>query len=224
MVIGKSGTGKSTSLHRFNANEVGVFSCAGKRLPFRKRLKVASTRDYETIKEALTRNEMRAYVIDDSTYLMQFENFDRASEKGYDKYTQMAVHFKELLDVAKFTSPDTIVYFLMHPELDSLGNEKPKTIGKMLDEKLCVEGLFETVLTAKVERGADNSVRYVFMTRPDGSGITKSPYDPETGEHMLPAVMDNDLKAVDEAIRAWYGMAPIDGTDAPAENIEIPFD
>ena len=219
MVIGRSGSGKSMSLRNFEPGEVGVFSCAGKRLPFRKRLSVAYTHDYANIEATLTANNKRAYVIDDSTYTMQFDAFRYAKVKGYDKFVEMAVSFEHLLETAKNTSPDTIVYLMHHPQFADDGSSKPQTVGKMLDNQLNVEGLFGIILECVVRDG-----RHVFVTDNDGQNIAKSPVDPETGERMLPPIMDNDLKAVDTAIRAWWGMAPIDGTDAPAENIEIPFD
>ena len=213
MVIGKSGSGKSTSLRNFEPDEVGVFSCAGKRLPFRKRLKVANTSDYATIEAKLLENGKRAYVIDDSTYLMQFRAFEFAKVKGYDKFVEMAVDFEHLLGTARMTSPDTITYFLDHPQLADDGAAKPQTVGKMLDNQLNVEGLFPIVIEARLKDG-----RHVFVTKNDGQNIAKSPMG------MLPEVMDNDLKAVDTAIREYWGMAPLTGAHAPADDLgEIPF-
>ena len=213
MVIGKSGSGKSTSLRNFEPDEVGVFSCAGKRLPFRKRLKVANTSDYATIESKLLENGKRAYVIDDSTYLMQFRAFEFAKVKGYDKFVEMAVDFEHLLETARMTSPDTITYFLHHPQFADDGAAKPQTVGKMLDNQLNVEGLFPIVLEARIKDG-----KHVFVTKNDGPNIAKSPMG------MLPEVMDNDLKAVDTAIRDYWGMAPLTGSAAPLDDLgEIPF-
>ena len=203
MVLGKSGSGKSTSLRNFGADEVGVFSVAGKRLPFRGDLPVVQHADYRRIADVIAANRRRAYVIDDATYLMQFDNFARAKETGYGKFTDMAVAFQQLLRSASWTDDDTNVYFLMHPDLDEYGREKPKTIGKMLDEKLCVEGLFPIVIDARVIQGEDGKPRHVFVTENDGTNLAKAPMD------MLPPVMENDLKAVDTAIREYWGMRPI---------------
>lgn len=214
MVIGKSGSGKSTSLRNFEPDEVGVFSCAGKRLPFRKKLNVMRTSDYATIEAALTRNSKRAYVIDDSTYTMQFEAFRYAKVKGYDKFIDMAVSFEHLLETARMTNPDTVVYFMHHPQFGDDGASKPQTVGKMLDNQLNVEGLFPIVIECTVRDG-----KHVFVTENDGLNIAKSPVDPETGERMLPAVMDNDLKAVDTAIREWWDLQPL-----AADDVEVPFE
>lgn len=204
MVIGKSGSGKSTSLRNFEPDEVGVFSCANKPLPFRRRLAVAYTSDYAKICAALQKNGKRAYVIDDSTYLMQFDNFRYAKVSGFDKYVNMAVSFERLLECARLTSPDTIVYFLHHPQFSDNGAAKPQTVGKMLDNQLCVEGLFPIIIESAVQDG-----EHVFVTRNDGTNIAKAPVDVETGERMLPETMPNDLKAVDTKIREFWGLAPI---------------
>lgn len=203
MVLGKSGSGKSTSLRNFAPDEVGVFSVAGKRLPFKGDLPVVQHADYQRIADVIAANRRRAYVIDDATYLMQFDNFARAKETGYGKFTDMAVSFQQLLRAASWTDEDTNVYFLMHPDVDEYGREKPKTIGKMLDEKLCVEGLFPIVIDARVIQGEDGKPKHVFVTENDGTNLAKAPIG------MLPPVMDNDLKAVDTAIREYWGMRPI---------------
>ena len=207
MVLGKSGSGKSTSLRNFAPDEVGVFSVAGKRLPFRGSLPIVQHAGYARIAEILAANRRRCYVIDDATYLMQLDNFARAKEVGYQKFTDMAVAFQQLLQRASWTSEDTNVYFLMHPDTDDMGREKPKTIGKMLDEKLCVEGLFPIVIDARVVQGEDGRPRHVFVTENDGGNLAKAPLG------MLPPVMDNDLREVDRLIREYWGMRPI--VDAP---------
>jgi len=193
LVLGASGTGKSTSLRNFKKGEIGILNVASKPLPFRGKLDVANTSDYEVIKQTLMKNTFNAYAIDDSQYLMAFENFARAYEKGYDKFTQMAVAFKLLLDTAvRGTSNDTIVYFLHHPEYDELGHIKAKTIGKMLDQQLVVEGMFSVTLIAQTD-----GEHYKFVT--NGFPPAKSPIGMFTDKEI-----DNDLKMVDEAIRAYW--------------------
>ena len=211
MILGKSGSGKSTSLRNFAPDEVGVFSVAGKRLPFRSELPIVQHAGYQRIAEILAANKRRCYVVDDATYLMQFDNFARAKETGFAKYVDMAVAFQQLLQRAAWTSEDTNVYFMMHPDASDIGTEKPKTIGKLLDEKLCVEGLFPIVIDARVKQGEDGRPRHVFVTENDGTNLAKAPMG------MLPPEMDNDLKAVDEAVRDYWGMAPIADRDSDDE-------
>lgn len=198
MVIGQSGAGKSTSLRNFAPDEVGIFNVAGKPLPFKNKLPRIDRAQYGAITQSLQENKRRAYVVDDSTYLMQFDMFRHAKEQGYGKFTTMAVDFERLLETAMHTDDDTVVYFLHHPQFGEDGKAKPQTVGKMLDNQLNVEGLFPIVIECKVQDG-----KHVFVTKNDGSNIAKAPMG------MLPDVMDNDLKAVDEAIREYWDMAPL---------------
>lgn len=198
LVLGASGTGKSTSLRNFKPEEIAVFNAAGKPLPFRGHLPKVDNPTYEVIKAGLMRNEYKAYVIDDATYLITFDFFRRAKEKGYEKFVDLALNFESLLKTAIHgTDPNTIVYFLMHNEPTADNTEKVKTIGKMLDEKLCIEGLFPIVLNTRVIDG-----QYLFITNSNGQNLAKSPID------MLPAEMDNDLKEVDCLIREYWNLAP----------------
>lgn len=204
LILGKSGSGKSTSLRNFGEGEVGIFNVAGKPLPFRNRLasynlKRAKVNAYGAIEQSLAKNNMRAYVIDDANYLMAFQNFALADVKGYDKFTQMAVNFEHMLEVAAQTDDDTIVYVMMHPDYDDVGNMKPKTIGKMLDNQLTVEGMFPICLVAEHDQDG-----YCFMTEEAGT-----PAKAPMGMFGETVRLDNDLKAVDDAIREYWGMGPI---------------
>lgn len=200
LVLGDSGSGKSTSLRNFEPGEVGVFNVMGKPLPFRKRLPTADHATYGTIQQTLQANRLRCYVVDDAGYLMSLENFRRAKETGYGKYTDMALNFERVIEWATRTDRDTIVYLMMHYDRDADGRMKPKTIGKMLDEKFNIEGACPIVVQSAIQDG-----RHVFVTKGDGFNAAKAPMD------MLPDVMDNDLKAVDAAIRDYWGMAPLGG-------------
>lgn len=204
MVLGKSGSGKSTSLRNFEAGEIGIFNVAGKPLPFRKRLPKADRCGYCDIAAMLAKNDLRAYAVDDSTYLMQFSNFAKAKETGYGKFVDMAVEFERLLEAAMATDRDTVVYFLHHPDEDDRGNVRPKTVGRMLDEKLCIEGLFPIVIGCEVRDG-----RHVFSVEPDERGIAKAPMG-----MFEESTFDNDLKAVDAAIREYWQLAPLKGGGA----------
>ena len=206
MVLGRSGSGKSTSLRNFRPGEVGVFNVLGKPLPFPggAGFPTIDRPDYRTIERALKQNALRAYAIDDSTYLMQNENFARAAESGYTKFTEMAQHFQQLLLAALATDGDTIVYLLHHADVAEDGTEKVKTIGRMLDEKYCIEGACTMVLDCRVIEG-----EHVFVTKNDGRNLAKAPMG------MLPDVMENDLREVDSLAREYWGMKPI--RDEPEE-------
>jgi hypothetical protein len=193
MILGESGSGKSTSMRNFDISEIGIFNVASKPLPFRKKLNKVDGATYDLIARALTKPTLKRYVIDDSQYLMAFEMFDKAKITGYGKFTDMALNFKGLIDfVIKNTPADCIVYFLHHTQKTEFGI-KAKTVGKMLDDQLTVEGLFSIVLRTKYENG-----KYSFVTQTDGTDTVKSPIE------MFDKEIDNDLKLVDEKIREYW--------------------
>ena len=201
LILGHSGSGKSTSLRNFEFDELGIFNVAGKPLPFRKKLNTVGKEEssYSTIFSALRQNNKRCYVIDDANYLMAFQNFAMAKTTGFGKFTDMAVNFERLLEAANGTDDDTITYFFMHPDYDDSGRMKPKTIGKMLDNQICVEGMFPIVLLADHDDSG-----YHFITQSDGTTPVKAPmgmFDTN--------VIDNDLKHVDNIIRDYWGMKQI---------------
>lgn len=195
LILGESGSGKSASLRNFEPEDVSIFNVAAKPLPFRKKLPMKATSDYGAIQKGIQASQKKSFVIDDSQYLLCFESFAKAKEAGYGKYTDMALHFYNLVQfVIRQTPPDVIVYFLHHTESDSnTGKVKAKTMGKMLDNQLTLEGLFSIVLMAYTD-----GKKHVFVTQSDGMTTAKSPME------MFPAEIDNDLKAVDQAIRSYY--------------------
>ena len=202
--MGESGSGKSASLRNFAPNEISVFNVTSKPLPFKQgktKLPKIDNATYADIANALANPNKRAYVIDDAGYLLSFEMFKRANETGYSKFTDMAKNFFDMLDFINTKLPnDIIVYITMHTEDDSeMHRVKVKTIGKMLDQNLKIEGLFSIVLRAvQTEDG------YKFVTRDDMVSTAKSPIG-MWEEDMI----DNDLKAVDTTIREYYDMKPL---------------
>ena len=202
--MGESGSGKSASLRNFAPNEISVFNVTSKPLPFKQgktKIPKIDNATYTDIANALANPNKRAYVIDDAGYLLSFEMFKRANETGYSKFTDMAKNFFDMLDFINTKLPnDIIVYITMHTEDDSeMHKIKVKTIGKMLDQNLKIEGLFSIVLRAvQTEDG------YKFVTRDDMVSTAKSPIG-MWEEDMI----DNDLKEVDRIIREYYDMKPL---------------
>ena len=194
LILGESGSGKSTSLRNFEPGEVLVFNVANKPLPFRKKLNTVPNATYASIGKEMQKKEYKTYVVDDSQFLMAFEMFDKAKDIGYGKFTDIALRFRNMLDfVIRHMPDDTIVYFLHHTETSDTGKIKAKTVGKMLDNQLTVEGLFSIVLLATTDGTA-----HKFITQSDGYTTCKSPME------MFPLEIDNDLKMVDNAIRNYY--------------------
>lgn len=199
LILGESGTGKSASLRKFPNNEVAVINVAGKPLPFKNKIQSETTDDYMKIEghiKTLARQGCKSIVVDDAQYLMANEFMRRATERGFDKFTDIAKNFWSLVNMVKELPSDVIVYFLSHIERDQNGNEKIKTIGKLLDEKITVEGMFTIVLKTNVTDG-----QYSFLTQNNGHDTVKSPIG------MFPSyAIDNDLHYVDEKIRNYYEM------------------
>ena len=206
--IGRSGSGKTYSIKNFKADEVGVISVEKGRLPFKTDIKtVRIPKDFSTantsaqlnaamyswIQLIISKSKAKSIIIDDSQYLLVNELFDRSKEKGYDKFTDIAVNFRNLVHyVNDMPDDDKIVYFLHHSEADTDGREKAKTIGRMLDEKLTLEGCFDIVIYCQDHK---------FYTQGDGMSTAKTP-EGMFAESEIP----NDLKAVDTAIREYYGL------------------
>lgn len=211
LIMGESGSGKTCSLRNFEPDEVGIFNVSGKPLPFPKKLAVANTSNYSTIRAKLAENTKNAYVLDDIGLAMTFYLFDRALETGYTKFTNAAKDFYDLVQCAiRNTNDDTVVYFLMHTERSEDGMKiKAKTSGKMIDNQLTLESLFSIVLLCQTD-----GKRHWFTTQSDGITTCKSPME------MFPLEIDNDLKAVDSRIREYYDMAKISDTH-PRQAVEV---
>ena len=197
LILGESGSGKSYSIKNMDADSVGIFAVEKGLLPFKnKGFKVAKNATYGMIMGALQKPQLKRYVIDDSQYLMVNEFFDRAKDTGYQKYTDIGLHFRNLVHhINQNLADDVVVYFLHHTEIDSnTGKVKAKTVGKMIDNYLTLEGCFNIVLQAVAE-GKD----HYFITQSDGSNTAKSP------EEMFATKISNDLAYVDKTIREYYG-------------------
>lgn len=197
LIMGESGSGKTFSLRNFKPDEVGIFSVEKGRLPFKGDFKVKKRATYKDIAGIFKEPKLKRYVIDDAQYLMVNELFDRAKEVGYQKYTDLAISFRNLIHGINYSLPDdVIVYILHHTETDSnTGKVKAKTVGKMIDQYLTLEGCFDIVLLAETD-----GKEHYFITQSDGNTTAKSPFG------MFPEKIDNDLQKVDEAIRSYWSL------------------
>lgn len=197
LIIGESGSGKSASLRNFSEDEVAIFNVSEKPLPFKKKLPMLNTSDMKMIAAAIKQNDKNCYVVDDAGLAMTFYLFGKVNETGYGKFTTVAKDFYDMVKAADSCSDDTIVYFMMHTERSDDGSKvKAKTAGKMIDSQLTLESLFTIVLSCETD-----GKNHKFVTQSDGVTTAKSPME------MFPLEMDNDLKAVDTAIREYYGLA-----------------
>lgn len=197
-VLGRSGTGKSYSMRNFDKEKLGVVNVQGKILPFKGAgtIEVINTDQSDEIVNAIKRlsKSRKSIVVDDFQYVMANEFMRRASERGYDKFTEIARHAWDIADCVRTLPNDIIVYVLCHTDIDAEGTERLKTIGKLLDEKICLEGMSTIVLKTNVSDG-----QYTFLTQNNGRDTVKSPAG------MFPSyAIDNDLNYVDEKIRNYY--------------------
>lgn len=190
---------------------------ANKPLPFKNKLECVAVDSYEKILKELKNTSKKAIVVDDAQYIMANEFMRRATERGYDKFTEIAFHMWDIVESVKDLPADTVVYFLSHIDRDSEGNEKVKTIGKLLDEKITLEGMFTIVLKTNVSDG-----QYTFLTQNSGKDTVKSPIG-LFGSYAI----ENDLKYVDEKIRNYYELGDflsdeeIAEIDAEAERVDV---
>lgn len=218
-IVGRSGTGKSTSygiipevgIKGLNPKETVVINVSGKDLPFKGWSKVyngkiseggnyVESSDAAVISGAIkyisdSRKDIKSIIIDDGQYIMSFEFMRRAKESGYGKFADIGVNTSKIVDAASGTRKDLKVYFLWHPEGDGEGSFKMKTVGKMVDDYLTLEGLFTVVLYTKVSKGPDNKTLYQFVTNHDGYSPAKSPLG-----MFKDLYINNDLSLVSEAI------------------------
>ena len=196
LILGKSGSGKSTSLRNFNPDDVALIQVIGKRLPFKGSTawKPFVTDDHAKIIRACTKTSRKIVVIDDYQYVLANEFMRRSQERGYDKFSDIGRHTWDVFEALLKLPDDVRVYILSHTEETDTGQTKMKTIGKMLDDKITLEGMVTIVLRAVVQDG-----QHFFSTRNNGSDTTKAPmgmFDQD--------LIDNDLAAVDSAICDYY--------------------
>lgn len=220
LIIAESGAGKSTSIETLNPQETFIINVANKPLPFKgwKSKYTIWSKDNlqgnmydkstpENIEACLKyinekRPEIKTIVIDDFQYMSSFEFFDKADEKGYEKFTKIGAHLARIARMPKDMRGDLTVFFLTHAEestdIEGKRKFKAKTIGRMVDEKLTLEGLFSIVLFGKVKKDKDGNIRYVFETQTNGENTCKSPRGMfQTFE------IENDLLLVSNAIHRY---------------------
>ena len=194
LLIGQSGSGKSTSLRNFKGDEVAVVNVLGKPLPFKSDIKAGKCDDYATILKAIASTPKKTIVIDDANYLITNEFMNKSSVKGFDKYNEMGNNFFNLINGIKNIKGGKTVYLIMHEDTDENGNIKPKTIGKLLDDKVNIQGMFTICIRAMFDNG-----NYIFRLKTNGQDCVKTPFGMFEGESM-----DNDLKEFDKVVREYY--------------------
>ena len=203
LLIGASGTGKSTSLRNFKKDEIAVANVLGKPLPFKTDIEAPKVDRYDIILKAITSTKKKVIVIDDAGYLLTNEFMNKSSVKGYDKYNEMANNFFNLINGIKSIEGGKTVYLVMHEDIDEYGNVKPKTIGKLLDDKVNIQGMFTICIRSMFENG-----NYIFRLKTNGQDCVKTPFGMFEEE-----AMENDLKEFDKVVRNYYELDKKEGED-----------
>ena len=199
LIIGKSGSGKSASLSNLDPSRVALINVLGKPLPFRGKFDQIVSDDYAKITGAIKGAKREIVVVDDVGYLMTnaFMRDHAATGQGnaiFQLYNSIGDKFWNLVEVVRKLPGDKRVYMIMHEDVNEFGAVKPKTIGKMIDEKCCLEGMFTICLRCMVSNG-----KHIFRTQSDGLDVAKSPMGMFEAEEI-----PNDLAMVDDAICRYY--------------------
>lgn len=200
LIIGKSGSGKSTSMRNCAGNEDwNLIRVLDKPLPFKGKVNGWATDDYQTLMKCLASSKARNIVIDDAGYLitnhfMRGHSSCGAGNGVFTLYNNIGDYFWNLIQFIIKLPADKIVYVMMHEDKNDFGDIKPKTIGKLLDEKVCIEGMFTIVLRCIEESG-----KHLFVTQSSDGAVSKSPMG-----MFEELTIDNDLLLVEKSVREYY--------------------
>lgn len=217
LIIGKSGAGKSASLRNLPTQGTVIVNVLGKPLPFRSDLLTINCNDYPSIQTIVRAGRTKAgeyerLVIDDFGYLMTDQFMRALGAKGtgqdmYALYSQIGLSIWEFVKTIQQHPSSARVYMMMHEETDDFGNVKPRTLGKLVEQKICLEGMVTICLRAAV----DNRGKHIFMTNSNGLDVTKTPMG--MFENMD---IDNDLAVVDQTIVDYYNINKEEDNNAEA--------
>lgn len=213
LVMGASGTGKSSSIKNLKPESTFIISVLDKPLPFKgyknrykpikswddKEGHYLATDDWAKIVKCISfvdkmRPEITTLIIDDLQYVLANEFMRRSGERGFDKYSELAMHYWQIINAATASRSDLMCVFLSHNEFDANGKSKVKTIGKLLDEKITIEGMFTVVLHSVVQDG-----EFQFLTQTDGMHTAKSPIG-MFGSQFI----DNDMLHVKNCVESYF--------------------
>jgi AAA domain len=213
LIVGGSGTGKSTSIRNLDHKSTFVINVLGKAMPFRgykkKYIPITgwddtkgnyfASDDYTRILKCIemvnkNRPDILSIVIDDWQYVLCNEFMRRANEKGFERFTEIGQHAWSILRILSDCRDNLVSFVLAHNDIDINGKSKVKTIGKLLDEKVTIEGMFTTVCHTQIIDG-----EYKFLTQHDNFHVAKSPMG-----LFSELLIDNDLKLVRDALIEYF--------------------
>lgn len=195
LLLGKSGTGKSTSLRNLKNDDVNVISVLGKEMPFKTDIKIYHPKSYADVIKGIQSASKPIVVIDDANYLMSMYEFATISESGYGKFARNAEGMVNVFNAIIGKDSDQTFYVMAHIDEDEDGNISMKTTGKMVSEKFNLNGTTNIVLLSEFDREAEE---FVFKVKADGTGV-KTPM----GMFETPTI-GNDLAEVNKTINEYY--------------------
>ena len=220
MILGKSGTGKSTSIKTLNPDETIIINVLGKRLPFKGssslynevKKNLFQIEDYTTLINLLgacnTQPHVKNIILDDAIYIMRKEYFKRPKETGYGKYTELAQHFQQIVSACENLRSDINVFMILHSEdiqsEKTIVGYKVSTIGQLLDNQYNPIEVVPMVLYSAIKFDEKGKPTYGFYTHASMEGSIQIPA--KTPDEMFEEdFIPNDLGAVVKAMNEYYG-------------------
>ncbi len=203
LIIGQSGSGKSTSIRNLDESTTAIFQVVPKHLPFRNKYKKNENLFQMDNSDKIARGikllvsqGYKTFIVDDMNYIMTNSFMKRSAELGFQKFTDMAREYWSMINAIQNIDSDAVCYFMSHVDTDQNGMTQVKTLGKLINEKVCVEGMFSIVLMTEA-----TDKEYSFVTQTNGMTPCKSPID-MFEELKIP----NDLNDVNETIKEYYSI------------------
>lgn len=212
LVLGEAGSGKSTSMRNLDSNSTFIINVLDKPLPlkgYKKKYKpynksnpdgnYFASDNYEHIVKCIQkissdRPDIKALIIDDIQYILSHEFLKRAHEKSWDKYAEMAVHYHDVIHAAEKARDDLLVICMSHNDVDNNGKSRMKTIGKMLNQNITIEGKFTLIFHTQIVND-----KFCFQVQSDDMFTARTPMGMFEDKYI-----DNDLNLVLKAVKEYY--------------------
>lgn len=220
IVLGKTGTGKSTSIKGLNPKETVVINTLKKRLPFKgsaslynaENKNLFNLEDYQQVISYLQSigdkaKHVKNVVLDDSIFVMRKEYFKRAKETGYGKYTDLAAHFQQIISTCENLRDDLNVFFMLHSEDvvsdGTIVGYKVATVGKLLDSQYNPIEVVPMVLYSAIKYDEKGNANYGFYTHATKEGNVEIPAK-SPADMFEEDFIQNDLSYVVTKMNEYY--------------------
>lgn len=203
MILGTSGSGKTTSLEKLDPKLTFYIDADGKGMSWkgwRNQYNKANKNYFQcddpnqifNLMQQIDHKQMQIkyLVVDTLNGCMVADEMRRAKEKTYDKWMDLAQSVYNIVDYANKMRDDLTVILIGHTQTSDDGFTCMLTNGRKLN-KICLESKMTTVLLSKINENGE----YVFETRAKNS-TAKTPRGAfDTDE------IPNDITIVLEALK-----------------------